>query len=532
MKGRIPHLVILGGSLTFLVSLYFGWTERTVAAPCNFQGFECGMFGNGSQSFDGWRSFGQGAAVLALALAAGAIAAMVKPRLADRLPLGMTAFALLVFALLSGAELWESAVSFAQYGPENSTVGLAPGGYLGLVCAGVVCAAAAAAWRTELTPPPTVTGAAGLALTLGLFASFFVPTFHVHPFRAGSPLLLTSSGVLICAVACLGLPAWSHRGRPGLRLAVAAAVATLVAGLFVPYRSYYREWPFELWLLFGCTAGLLLLALAGIRGVQLRRLSLTEGATVAAGVVFLVSLFLPWGSHCVLRAQAEGSCTNYPGWPPGGGLAGTFVLILLVAVLCFGRFLAEFALGAAIYVLAAGVTLTEPGQHLRYGAPLGFAAAAVLFFFGLRRLRPIPGGRRYLIRLVPAIAALALLTFEAAAMMGRDNLLEVQSPWRFLHLLEAAAILVTLRVLLRWFDRPRDFSEIVLLPVALLALTALDLVYTGTTLYSDSGISWEGWVSVLLCLVLIVCGWIERYGGGLRIPEEIWRIDRISAVED
>jgi hypothetical protein len=65
-----------------------------------------------------------------------------------------------------------------------------------------------------------------------------------------------------------------------------------------------------------------------------------------------------------------------------------------------------------------------------------------------------------------------------------------------------------------------------LLPCALLAVTALDLIVDQREVGT---ISWEGWASVVLCVVLLALGWIERDGGleRLRVPDEIWRIDRL-----
>jgi hypothetical protein len=40
-------------------------------------------------------------------------------------------------------------------------------------------------------------------------------------------------------------------------------------------------------------------------------------------------------------------------------------------------------------------------------------------------------------------------------------------------------------------------------------------------------------ILVGLCLVLALCGWIEEHNGldGVRVPEEIWRIDRLPEPE-
>jgi hypothetical protein len=91
---------------------------------------------------------------------------------------------------------------------------------------------------------------------------------------------------------------------------------------------------------------------------------------------------------------------------------------------------------------------------------------------------------------------------------------------------EVAAVLVALRLLGRWLGGSRDDSELLMLPLVLLALTVLDLVAI-----RGQGISWEGWASVVLCAALVALGWVERNGGleRLRVPEEIWRVDRLPS---
>jgi hypothetical protein len=208
------------------------------------------------------------------------------------------------------------------------------------------------------------------------------------------------------------------------------------------------------------------------------------------------------------------------------------VLALLVSLVWFQRFFGEFAIGAAIYVASGGMATTHFGA-MRYGAPLGYAAGAALLFLALWHLR-IPPGRRYLVRLIPVGAALGLLFFEVAPLLGNAAAFEYESPWRWLPLVTAFAIVGTLRLALRWLDRPRDYDEVVLLPVGLLTLTSLELLYGAVGEFGGT-VNWEGWVSVFLCLVLVACGRAERNGGGLdrlRIPEAIWRIDRLPAVKD
>ena len=129
-------------------------------------------------------------------------------------------------------------------------------------------------------------------------------------------------------------------------------------------------------------------------------------------------------------------------------------------------------------------------------------------------------------RLVPLVACLGFLAIPVATLTGRLSLqLEIDSPWHW-YWLEVGAILVALRLLGRWLSGPRADDELVLLPLVLLALTVLTVVEN----HSDVGsISWEGWASLGLCLLLAVLGWLERTSRleSLRVPEEIWRVDRL-----
>jgi hypothetical protein len=46
-------------------------------------------------------------------------------------------------------------------------------------------------------------------------------------------------------------------------------------------------------------------------------------------------------------------------------------------------------------------------------------------------------------------------------------------------------------------------------------------------------IGWESWVSIALCVLLAVLGWLERSSRleSFRVPEEIWRVDRLPEAE-
>ena len=166
--------------------------------------------------------------------------------------------------------------------------------------------------------------------------------------------------------------------------------------------------------------------------------------------------------------------------------------------------------------------------RLGYGAPLGFAGAALLVLAAARRLGNVPPDpKRILVRFVPLVACLGFLAIPVVTMTGRlSQPLEVDSPWHW-YWLELGAIMVALRLLGRWLGGPKADDELVLLPLALLVLTVLDVILARRAF---GAVSWEGWVSVGLCVLLAVVGWLERTTGleRLRVPDEIWRVDRLS----
>jgi hypothetical protein len=141
--------------------------------------------------------------------------------------------------------------------------------------------------------------------------------------------------------------------------------------------------------------------------------------------------------------------------------------------------------------------------------------------------KPIRGGAR----LVPDAAGLVFLAIPVAALTGKLPMhLEIYAPWRLV-LLEAAAVVVGLRLIGRWLTEPTRDGELLLLPLALLGLVGLDLGEAHQIL----GINWEGWLALALCLLLIALAWLDGSSGGLdrfRVPDEIWRVDRISAGEN
>jgi hypothetical protein len=261
-------------------------------------------------------------------------------------------------------------------------------------------------------------------------------------------------------------------------------------------------------------------------------LPVADAAAVAAASLLVFSMFLPWQKIC---GPGSGACATYSGWTlADSATAGGLVVILLVLLLGFRRLFVELAVGAAIYVTAAGFATTQPHEHanLGYGAPLGFAGAALLLVAAVRRLPTVPTGqKRRLTRLLPTVACLGFLALPIATLTERfAPRLDFDSPWRYWSWLGVAGILVALRLLGRWVGGPKADDELVLLPLALLVLTVFAVILTRRTFGT---VSWESWASIGICLLLTVLGWLERSGGleNFRVPEEIWRVDQLPEAE-
>ena len=112
MKGRLPLFVILGSSLTFLASLYLSWVGPTTDPIKRL--LSSGQGATGALSLlnlfsrsayyhfptDGWTSFGQAAAITAVALALCALVSLVRPEREALLPFGGCAIALVTLTLV------------------------------------------------------------------------------------------------------------------------------------------------------------------------------------------------------------------------------------------------------------------------------------------------------------------------------------------------------------------------------------------------------------------------------------------------
>jgi hypothetical protein len=527
MRGRRPLLVMLGGGLLFLASLYLSWREPSGRSSIFVAG-----------NFDGWSTqAGVAASLVALVLLAGAAATLVRFGVLDRLPFAPLAF-LLPYLAIGGLVYMRAEEKLF---PGHQRYHYAYGAYLGVGAAAVTLLASVAHGRGTIVRRPTAVEALAVLLGVGLLISFLLPWAHtLGPGNASFPGVTLPVVVLAAAGLCL----LAHPAlRSGRQLYGAAAIAILtVAGVNAvrPDKVGYGAW-------MAVGFAVALVALVAFRRWETRpALPSAPGALIAAAATaFVVSLFLPWKEFCSSSGRplghGLGRCIVTTGWAGAepGTVAGVLALVLaLAAVVATAASIAELALTVAILTATVGIaTLDLPpsvGFHLGlgYGAYVGFAAAGVLFFVAFAGVRlPRFESGRMIDRLVPLAAVLAC--FCAVAFPLWSVLPERWGPE--VNVLQGwyavAGLLITIHLVRRWVESAGGDSlgaeELVYLPLVLLALTALELVRE-----RDLGMTWGGGILVGLCLVLALFGWIEQRGGleRLEVPE-VLRVDRLPETE-
>src|SRR5262249_20537143 len=276
MRRRVSLLVLLASACVFLASLYLHWTQSGIGTSGGVRVLDLGI------SYTGWGPYGQAAALVALALAVGAGASLLRPQLERRLPLASAGVALLYLALINAAEGHGYGVFQGAF--EHVAVQLGPGAYLGITCAAVAFLAAVAARWEELVRRPSIPAVVALALSVGLLAAYILPWLGVHaPYVGSSATGYQFSGVhdtvAIFGVhlACASLPLWSAGTPPGRRLAAAFGIAVLVGGGLSTLGAT-AHWKYEAWLQLGCSLGLVALALATSRGLRVSMLPVADAA--------------------------------------------------------------------------------------------------------------------------------------------------------------------------------------------------------------------------------------------------------------
>lgn len=537
MSRRLPLRVLLASSLVFLVSLFMPWRETT--APPVSGTLSLGLLDlfAGGRAY-GWIAIaGDVAVLLVIAVVLAAVAAVRRPQLATHLPVGGLGVAIAYFAIAVAHEAHTLAGEFGGFTgkPPSPHTSWAYGFYLGLVSAGVAALSALAFRRSELLRPRGAADISGVVLGLGLLVSFLLPWvgFHVQ-----APVTYTVHGIEFppASLAALGLllgAGWLQ-GEPGRRWRLPSAIATaILAGGAASVVAIAGAHAYGVWIGIGCSVSLV--ALEAARAWPVRLPDLPRGlAAVRAGAaaLLIVALFLPWEE---LRATGQAN----DGWYSAtGAAAGGLCLLLLAApaLPALESHLLDTVVAVAIFVSATGAAFRTSSLFYRagYGAYVGIAAAGILLVTVLMPLRPVHVDRgRALVRAVP-LAASALCIASAIVPLW----FVVPETWRS----QASALdgaLVVPGVLLGVYlvhlwgrqvrGGARTGGRLTLVPLILLTLPALELI----RFRNNTDVLWGAIILVGLCLILTAYGWVEENRGleGFRVPDEIWRVDRLPGAE-
>lgn len=547
MKGRLPLLVLLASALGFLASFFLPWREAHVqgggasALPTLFRG----------GPLDGWvGGVGDVAVLVAAGLAVACGAALLRSTPARRLPLGGLGVALGYFTAAVAMQVHATDAAFFSVTNRlqvQGWTGISParihyhttwayGFYLAGACGAAAALCGLALRRHELLVRRPAAELMAGALGAGLLASFLLPWAAVRALhRTGFPGIDGPAAALAALVLLVGAGRLLGIGDERRRLPLAVATAILTGGaasaLPIAAQPAYGAW-------IGVGCAVLLVAVEALR-VRRPRLPATPAPWTAlrtgAAILLLAALFLPWQE---LR-DAQAVLHSASGWEPyAGAVAGGLALLLLAAPVlpAVEAYVLEAAVAAALLLSAQGGFFADFGNSLifrmGYGLYVGFAAAALLLIATLVPFRPPPfDRRRMLVRALPlglSVACVAAVvvpwwfvvpqswTFRATAV--RD--------W-----LSAPALFLALYLVRVWLLSTRGAvrgHRLTLTPIALLVLPALELI----RLRMD-GVIWGGVILIVLCVLLAALGRIEERGGleRLRVPEAIWRIDRLPETE-
>lgn len=519
MRGRIPLFVLLASALTFLASLFLPWITVTEGQ---------GLFDQVAPGRpDGWVAGpGDVAVLLVIAIVVVGIAVLRHPRFAAGLPIAGLGVALGYFAVAVAVTVRSPGLFRGVTWTYGFYLGLASAGVV--VLSGLTCRSSAFPWPRDATDvTAAVLGTALLVSFLLPWYGFASPTYTVY--GVGLP---TAAIVALSLILGAG---WLH-GDTGRhwRLPLAIAVAVLTGGtagavLPAPLSAINR---YGMWIGIGCAVSLVALEAARAWPVRVPDLPHRLAAVrLGAAVLLIVALFLPW-----LEFHAFGTLHGSDGWYPSTGAAAGSLCLLLLAALALPE-LENYGLDASvaivIFVSALATAFREETfiYRIGYGAFVGIAAAGVLLFTALMRLRP--GGvepRRVLERAVPLAASILCV---AAVIV--PSWFVLPQAWRYqaaplTNWLAVPALLLALYLVRLWVtrvqvpSRAKTGSRLTVAPLVLLTLPSLELIRN-----RDAEISWGAVILVGLCLLLAIFGWVEESRGleGFRIPEEIWRIDRL-----
>jgi hypothetical protein len=535
MRGRIPLFVLLASSLTFLASLFLPWRETTLPSSGGVQEL-LNQFSGDGREYDGWvTGVGDVAVLLVVAIVVATIVALRRPQLAARLPIGRLAVALGYFAVALAVTVHMLSELFLHAftgHPASTHASWAYGAHLGLASAGIALLSGLAYRRSDLLRPREAADVVACVLGIALLVSFLLPWVAYGPKGTSAPGIESPTA----AIAGLGLilGAGLLLGERGARRRLPSAIATAIltgatAGAVAVGGSHrYGTW-------IGIACAVVLVALEAVRAWPLRWPALPRGLTavrVGAAALLIVALFLPW------QELAHGPI-RFIGWYPVSGAAAGALCLLVLATPAWPTlegYVLDMAIAIALLVSALATAYRADGLFFRmgYGAIVGFVGAGVILVAALVSFRPVRVERSRALALAAPLAAAVLCV--ASVMVPWWYVLPLDWTSRASSLyswLGVPGLLLALYLVRLWAiqmrGRARTDGRLAVVPLVLLTLPALELI----RFRDDPNIQWGAIILVGLCLLLAVFGWVEEGRGleGLRVPEEIWRVDRLPEAE-
>ena len=526
MRGRLPLFMLLASALTLLTSLFLPWREVQGSPASVGSPPQPTVLGGGQ--VDGWvTGVGDVAVVLVVAIVLATIAAL-RRRTSARLPIATLSVALAYFVAAVAVEVRRLSEQIGGFTgvvhiPHSSwTYGF----YLGIASGAVAMLSGLAFRWKKLVPPRGAADVAAGVLGIALLISFLLPwlEFDRPANFPGYPGTVYAAVV----IAALGLIFGAPRLHRSWRLPLAIATAILAGGA-ASATSFDAVHGYGTWIGIACAVSLA--ALETVRAWPLRlptpprRLAALR---VSGAALLIVALFLPW--------QELGPYVTNGWYVVPGAAAGGLCLLLIATPACpdLEEYAVDFVVAIALFVSALGTAFREDVFiRIGYGAFVGFAAAGILLVVTLIRLRP---GRieraRAVARAVPLAASVlcvAAVVVPLWSVLPRDWTYQANplDGWMAVPGLLLALYLVRLWVL-RTCGTAITGDRLALVPIALLTLASLELIR-----FRNDEVDWGAVILVGLCLLLAVFGWIDERRGldTFRIPEEIWRIDRLPEPE-
>jgi hypothetical protein len=537
MARRLPLVVLLASSLTFLASLFLPWRETQMPSGGGVYGLLNLYSGNGRE-FDGWLAgTGDVAVLLVVAIVLTTIVALRRPHLAARLPIGSLAVALAYFTV--GLALTVHSFSEVFVGgftghPPKVNASWAYGFYLGLASAGLALLSGVAyRWSDRLRPRESG-DAMACVLGIALLLSFLLPWVAFGAPSGGSlPGIQTPANAIAALGLVLGAGPLLGAGGRRWRLPFAVATAVLVGGA-ASALALGGSHRYGTWIAIACA--LLLVALEAVRALPTSLTAPPSGAAavrMAAAALLIVALFLPWQ-----EIRTTGAGEDLEGWYLTTGAATGALCLLLLAVPALHKF-ESYVFDAVVAIVIFVSTLATYFRaesfiyRIGYGAFVGIAAAGTLLVTTLWHVRPGHVDRsRALARAVPlalsvlCVAAVVVPSWFVLPANWRDQAAALNS-W-----LAVSGVLIALYLIRLWVLRVRSpvrtGSRLTLVPLVLLTLPSLELI----RIRADPSVQWGAVILVGLCLLLALFGWVEenRSLETLRVPEGL-RVDRLPEAE-